>query len=141
MAGKADFTEDEWKTLHRGVTGAGMLVSASDASFMDTFGEASALTKKLRSEGEASQSQLVRDLAATGGVGFGLTSSREKVETETLDALKASIALLGSKAPDDEAAYRQLVLDVAEAVAEARHGVSQAETDAIGKIKEAVGAT
>ena len=27
MAGKADFTQDEWKTLSKGVTGAGMLVS------------------------------------------------------------------------------------------------------------------
>ena len=30
MATKADFTEDEWKALQRGVTGAGALVSVSD---------------------------------------------------------------------------------------------------------------
>ena len=29
MAGKADFTEDEWKELQQGVTGAGLLVSHS----------------------------------------------------------------------------------------------------------------
>src|SRR5262245_42807923 len=33
MATKADFTEDEWKALQRGVTGAGMLVSVSDTDF------------------------------------------------------------------------------------------------------------
>ena len=28
MATKADFTEEEWKALQKGVTGSGMLVSA-----------------------------------------------------------------------------------------------------------------
>ena len=47
MATKADFTEDEWKTMQKGVTGAGMLVSVSDRDFTDSFGEASALAKYL----------------------------------------------------------------------------------------------
>jgi hypothetical protein len=34
MATKADFTEDEWHALQKGVTGAGMLVSVSDADWM-----------------------------------------------------------------------------------------------------------
>ena len=140
MAGKADFSEEEWKTMHRGVTGAGMLVSVSDAHFSETFGEASALAKELRAEAEKSESQLVRELAATGGTGFGLTTSRQEAETETLAALKAATALLASKAPDDEDPYRQLVLGVADAVAGAKGGVSQAETDAIAKIKDALGA-
>ena len=37
MAGKSDFTEQEWEQLHKGVTGAGLLVSLSDRSFFDTF--------------------------------------------------------------------------------------------------------
>ncbi len=41
MAGKADFTEDEWKNLQQGVTGAGLLVSAAHRDFTDSFGEAS----------------------------------------------------------------------------------------------------
>ena len=40
MAGKTDFTEDEWKNLQQGVTGAGMLVSAAHRDFTDSFGEA-----------------------------------------------------------------------------------------------------
>ncbi len=47
MAGKADFTEDEWKDLQQGVTGAGMLVSAAHRDFTDSFGEASAVAKQL----------------------------------------------------------------------------------------------
>jgi hypothetical protein len=139
MATKADFSEDEWKTLHKGVTGAGMYVSSSDADFTDSFGEASALAKQLVEERTTGTTQLVRELAQTGGTGFGFFSSRDKVEGETLDALRSSITLLGSKAPDEQEPYRKLVLDVAERVADAKGGVSQKETDALTKIKDALG--
>ena len=39
MATKTDFTEDEWETIRKGVTGAGILVSIGDRDFTDTFGE------------------------------------------------------------------------------------------------------
>ena len=47
MAGKADFTEQEWDDLQEGVTGAGMLVSAAHRDFTDSFGEASFIAKQL----------------------------------------------------------------------------------------------
>jgi hypothetical protein len=140
MATKADFTEDEWDSLHKGVTGAGMLVSVGDRDFTDTFGEAGALAKKLREAHEQSESELVREVAGVHGSGFGLTASPQKVEAETLDALRSATATLAAKAPDDTDAYRKLVLDVADAVAEAKGGVKQGETAAIAKIKEALGA-
>ena len=139
MATKADFTEDEWATLHKGVTGAGMLVSAGDRDFTDTFGEAGALAKRLREEHEQSTSDLVRELAGTHGSGFGFTASSQKVEAETLEALRTAAALLAAKAPDEAEAYRQLVLDVADSVANAKGGVKAGETAAIEKITEALG--
>ena len=63
MATKAEFTEDEWKALQKGVTGAGTLVSVSDRDFTDSFGEASALAKHLGRARKTSASELVRDLA------------------------------------------------------------------------------
>ena len=36
MASKADFTEEEWETLQRGLTGTGMLVSVADPGLMDS---------------------------------------------------------------------------------------------------------
>jgi hypothetical protein len=141
MATKADFTEQEWETLHKGVTGAGMLVSTSDPGFMDSFGEASALAKHLAHEGQGNQNELAREIAQTHGTGFGLTSSREKVTAETVQALREAVGILGAKAPDDVEAYRQLVLGTAEAVAEAKGGVSDPETTAIGQLKEALGAS
>ena len=70
MAGKADFTEQEWETLHKGVTGAGLLVSVSDRGFFDSFKEAGALAKHLAGARKDSSSQLVRELAETRGTGF-----------------------------------------------------------------------
>jgi hypothetical protein len=42
MAGKSDFTEEEWETMHKGVTRAGLLMSVSDRGFLDSFKEAGA---------------------------------------------------------------------------------------------------
>jgi hypothetical protein len=138
MATKADFTEDEWHALQKGVTGAGMLVSVSDADFTDSFGEASALAKFLGEQRQKSESELVREVAAVHGGGFGLTASREKVETETMAALRSAVTTLSAKAPDEVGAYRQLVLDLAEAVAGAKGGVTETETKVIDSVREAL---
>jgi len=126
--------------MHKGLTGAGMLVSSSDPGFMDSFGEATTLAKHLASEGQGNQNELAREIAQTHGTGFGITSSREKVAAETIQSLKTAAAILSTKAPGDLDAYRQLVLGTAEAVAEAKGGVKPAETAAIDQIKDALGA-
>ena len=140
MATRADFTDEEWKTLQKGVTGAGVLVSVSDRDFTDSFGEASALAKALAAHRDDASSEIVRELAKTRGTGFGLTSSTKEVETETLASLRTAGEILAAKAPDEAASYRQLVLGVAEAVAEAKSGVEPDETAALDKIREALGA-
>jgi hypothetical protein len=137
MAGKADFTEVEWKQLQQGVTGAGLTVSTAHRDFTDSFGEAKAVASHLAAHRD-SESALVRDLAGTHSTGFGLVASPKEVEG-TLGALSASIALLEAKAPDEGEAYRALVLDVATAAAEAKGGVKDEERAAIERIKSAVG--
>ena len=140
MATKADFTEAEWKTMQKGLTGAGLLVSVSDADFTDTFGEAGALAKRLGKEHEENASELMRELAHAKGSGFGLTASQQEVEAGTMEALRSATAILGAKAPEDVDAYRQLVLGVADSVAAAKGGgVAPAEAGAIEKIKVALG--
>jgi hypothetical protein len=140
MATRSDFTDDEWEALQKGVTGAGMLVSVSDQDFTDMFGEASALAKALRAQHEQGASELIRELAATRGTGFGLTASRNEVESETLASLRSATELLAAKAPDEVEGYRQLVLGVADAVAAAKSGVEPGETAALDRIKDALGA-
>jgi hypothetical protein len=139
MATKADFTEEEWHDLHKGVTGAGMLVSVGDPDFTDSFGEASALARRLREEHDHNPSALVRELASGHGTGFGLGASPAKLEAETVEALRSATATLAAKAPDESDAYRRLVLGVADAVASAKGGVSAREEDVIAKIRDALG--
>lgn len=138
MATKADFTEQEWETLHKGVTGAGLLVSLSDRGFFDTFKEAGALAKHLTEARKNASSDVVRELAQTGGTGFGITSSPEKLENETLAALRSAISTLEKQAPEDVDPYRQFVLEVAESVGRAASGGESAESATIEKIRAAL---
>ena len=139
MAGKADFTEEEWDALQKGVTGSGMLVSVAHRDFTDSFGEAKAVASHLAAH-RSSESELVRELAGTHSTGFGLVASPKEVEG-VLGSLSASVAVLEAKAPDEVEAYRELVLDVATAAAEAKGGVADEESAAIEKIRAALGAT
>ena len=139
MATKADFSEDEWQTMQKGVTGAGMLVSVSDRDLTDSFGEASALAKYLGRQRESGASDLIRELAHAKGTGFGFTDSPQEVETETLAALRSSVATLEAKASDEVDSYRELVLGIGAFVAEAKGGVTDVEAATIAKLEEALG--
>ena len=138
MTGKADFTVEEWETLQRGVTGAGLLMSLIDRSFFDTFKEAGALARHLGEARRDSTSELVRELAETRGTGFGMTSSPGEVESETLGALRSAVATLEAKAPGEVESYRKFVLDLAESVARAAGGGETAESGALDRIRSAL---
>jgi hypothetical protein len=138
MAKKSDFTEQEWEALQKGVTGAGLLVSVSDRGFFDTFKEAGALAKHVAQAKQNNSSELVRELADVHGTGFGLTSSPDKVEHETIEALQTAKTALESKAPDELDAYRQFVLEVAQSVAQAAPGGDTSEAGAVEKVRSAV---
>jgi len=139
MASKADFTEQEWEQLRKGVTGAGMFVSLADRSFFDTFKEAGAMAKHLGQARRGNESQLIRELAETRGSGFGLTAKPEEIESGTLDSLRSAVATLEQKAPDEVEPYRSFVMEVARSVAASAGGGDQTESEAIGKIETAVG--
>jgi hypothetical protein len=139
MAGKADFTEEEWEQLKHGVTGAGLLVSTAHRDFTDAFGEASTVAKQIAAHRD-SESQLVRELSGTRGTGFGFVASPSEVFEGTINALAAATDALARKAPDELEAYRGLVLDVATAAAEAKGGVKDEEQQAIARITAALGA-
>jgi hypothetical protein len=138
MAGKADFTETEWETLQKGVTGAGMLVASSDRGFFDTFKESAALAKHVAAAKQDNSSELVREIADVHGSGFSVRSKPEELESETLAALQSAKTTLEAKAPDELEAYRQFVLDVAQSVADAAGGGETAESSAIEKVKSAL---
>lgn len=139
MATRTDFTDEEWAALEKGIMGSGLLVSLADRGFFETFKEAGAIAKHLQEAQRTSTSPLVQELAHVKHSGFGMTDRPDTVERETMDALSSAVATLNAKAPDELDAYRSLVVDVAESVAEAAGGVDPKETEAVGKIKAALG--
>jgi hypothetical protein len=137
MAGKDDFTEEEWDALRKGATGAGLLVSVSDRSFLDSLKEASSFAKYLLGSRE-SDSQLVRELASEHGTGFGAVATPSEVNAAADEALQAAVATLRAKAPDEVDSYRAFVLELAEAVGRAAKGGDEAEAAAIERVKAAL---
>jgi len=138
MAKKEDFTEQEWESLQKGVTGGALLVSVSDRSFFDTFKEAGAVGKHVAQAKQKSSSELVRELAEMHGLGFSLGSPPDEIEKETLAALQTAKTTLQSKAPDELESYRQFVVEVAQSVADAAGGGETEETAVIEKVKSAL---
>jgi hypothetical protein len=138
MAKKSDFTQQEWESMQKGVTGAGLLVSLSDRGFFDTFKEAGALGKHIAQAKQSNSSELIRELADTRGTGFGMTTSPDKVERETLEALQAAKRTLATKAPDELDSYRQFVVDITRSVAAAAGGGETAESETIEKVSAAL---
>ncbi len=141
MATKADFTDEEWKAMQEGITGAGMYVAIVDRGFFDSFKEASALAHHLREAQQSSDSVLIRDLATAHDKPFGMTASPQEIEQSTVATLEQAVAILKAKSPEDLAAYEQLVLDVSQSVAEAAKGVSEQENQALDHIRAALGAS
>jgi hypothetical protein len=131
-------SDTEIETLHRGAVGAGLLVSVSDRGFFDTFKEAGALAKHVNAARGKSESPVVRRVAERHGTGFRVTTPPAEVEAETLSAIRESVQLLRSKAPEELDAYRAFVLELARSVASAAPGGDQAESDAIAKVDAAL---
>jgi hypothetical protein len=141
MATKADFTDEEWKAMQEGITGAGLYVALVDRGFFDSFKEANALAHHLREAHEHSDSVLIRDLATGHERPFGATSSPDEVEQSTVATIKQAVSVLEAKSPEDLPAYRQLVLEVAQSVAEAAKGVSPQENEALDHVRAALGSS
>jgi hypothetical protein len=141
MAGRADFSEEEWKALQEGINGAGMFVALADRGFFDSFKEANALAHHLREAHERSESVLIRDLVTGHDRPFGMTASPQEIEQSTVATLQQAVAVLEAKSPEDLPAYRQFVLDVAQSVAEAAKGVSPQENQALDRIRSALGSS
>jgi hypothetical protein len=137
MAGKSDFSPEEWEQLQKGVMGSALLVSISDPGLLETFKEAGTAAKHMAA-GRQSESQLIKDLAQERPSGFGVTTRPQELEQETVEALRAAATALKAKAPDEANAYREFVLEVARSVADAADGVDPKETTAIGKIESAL---
>jgi hypothetical protein len=148
VTAKADFTEEEWKTILEGPPSAGLLVIISDrgGSVRETFSMAKAYTEARQQHGE---SELLDEVvAAKPEMDRSRAGSPEELKQHNLDNLRQGIAVLRGRASDEEVEeYRRFILGLAERVAEARkegflglsgERVSDAERAAIAEIETAL---
>ena len=146
MTGKADFTEEEWKTVSEGPTSAGMIVISASrgGSFRETFSMAKAYTEARQEHGT---SQLLDEIVSTKPeMDRSKHHSLEELRSDFLQHVRDAVALLEQKAtPEELDDYRRFVVTLANRVAEAHkeHGerVSPEEEQAIDEIKAALGAS
>ena len=150
MAGKADFTPDEWATMQRAIVGAPLLVAVSDGGRADLRLELHAIGEKLAEARAGHGSELVHELAdiADAQTGFHGRMRLSEVEGPALEALRSATAVLEARAPDELDSFRYFVLDLAKTTAAAaRSGpfaltgplVSEREARAVDRIKAAIG--
>ena len=148
MTGKAEFTEEEWKTILEAPPSAGLVVILSDrgGSIRETFSMAKAYAEARQQHGESEV--LDEIVAAKPEMDRTRAGSPEELKQHSLDNVRQAIAVLKQKATDEEVEeFRKFVLGLAERVAEARkegflglsgERVSDAERAAIGEIEAAL---
>ena len=121
MTGKADFTEEEWKTILEAPPSAGFIVILSDrgGSIRETFSMASAYTEARKQHGE---SELLDEITSTKPeTDHTRAGSQEELKQHNLDNIRQAVAVLKTKATDEEVEeFRKFVSGLAEKVAEAR---------------------
>jgi hypothetical protein len=141
MATKADFTESEWQVLQWAVADTMMYLSMADPGFWDAFKEATGAAKFVAAQQTGADNLLVRDLAA--GIRTKKDATLSDNPTELAAAVTARLseasALIAEKAPDDLSAFKEFVIGLAQATAEAVEGVADSEAGAIDKIRAALG--
>jgi hypothetical protein len=145
MTAKADFTDEEWKTVLEGPPSAGMVVvwAQRGGTFRETFAIAKAYVEARKQHGD---SELLDEIvAAKPEIDHTRYHSAEEIKEHGLQHLRDAVEVLQRKAtPEEVDEYRRFVLMLAGMVANAHreHGVavSDAEQAAIGEISASLGA-
>jgi hypothetical protein len=146
MTGKADFSEQEWKSVLEAPPSAGLIVLTAQrgGSFRETFAIAKSYAEARQQHG---QSELLDEIAsAKPAMDHTRYHSPEELRQHGLQHLRDAVSLLEQKAiPQEVDDFRRFVATLAENVANAhREGdvaVSDAERAAIEEITVALGPT
>jgi hypothetical protein len=121
VAGRDDFSADEWLTMRRAFASAGVLVSVSEGGGTDDMlKEVFAITQHLRAARIGHSSQLVRELADSPfQSGWHSGMKLAQYEALALDAIRSATATVAVKAPEDLQAFREFLVALAETAANA----------------------
>ena len=133
MANKQSFTPEEWSKIMESVALSGMAVTAADPSgliglLQESFASANALIK---AKSDAGAGELIKAVVAEFETSEGRSAVRDALKKRFADAKPAEVsqrsiaalrevsALLDSKAPNDAAAFKQLLNTIGSNVADA----------------------
>lgn len=140
MGSRSTFTDDEWHELQWAVMLAGSHVKASDWSgWWQRLQESTSGSRVLAMKQDA-DNQLVADLAHDRARRHPPDASdRSSLAGDAaLAHIRRAARLVGDKAPEDLEAFKDLLLDVAEAVAASVDDVSEEEVAALVRIQDAL---
>lgn len=151
LAGRTDFTHDEWTGLRKAMMGAPVLVALCEGGGEDMIPEMLAVSEHLLSARRSHRSQLVRELADIRRFNSGFQTGMSVAEFEgpALESIGTALALVTSRTPAEAPAFKEFLVGLAETAANAhKEGsfmglggsrISQAEAAAIAKVKGALG--
>jgi len=151
LAGRTDFTHDEWTGLRKAMMGAPVLVALCEGGGEDMIPEMLAVSEHLLSARRSHRSQLVRELADIRRFNSGFQTGMKVAEFEgpALQSISAANVLVTSRTPTEALAFREFLVSLAETAANAhKEGafmgiggsrVSLAEEAAIARVKHALG--
>jgi hypothetical protein len=144
MTGKADFTEEQWKSVLEAPPSAGLIVLTAQrgGTFRETFAIAKSYAEARQQHG---QSELLDEVvSAKPAMDHTRYHSPEEVREHGLQHIRDAVSLLEQKAtPQEVDDFRRFVVTLAENVANAhREGdaaVSDTEHAAVEEITTALG--
>lgn len=133
MAGKTDFTPEEWKTILESTMMAGIAVTAADPSGLwGLLQESMASAKIVLGAGRSDQSsELLKAIGAEFETSDGRTVAREglgeqlkgskpsEISTKALEVLRRAVAIVEAKAPGDAQGFKTWLHTISQSVAEA----------------------
>ena len=141
MATKADFTGAEWQVLQWAVADTMTYLSLADPGLWDTFKEASGAAKYMAEMKSSSECPLVRELAGDARTRHDKSVSGDpaNVSDEVIGRVGLAVSIVSRKAPEDLDAFKDFIIGVAKATAEAAKGIGPGEAAAIARLEAALG--
>ncbi|WP_353951573.1 hypothetical protein V6K52_18405 [Knoellia sp. S7-12] len=129
----ADYTDAERDTVRNAAFGAIALVSKADPGFFSSFKESLAGSKAL-----ASAPKEITEILRGGGLPKPPTGDPAAQEQAVLTGLTQAVAVLGAKDDGSAQAFKGVILEAVQKVAEASDGVNADEQALLDKVRTAL---
>lgn len=129
----AEYTDAERDTVRNAAFGAIALVSKADPGFFSSFKESLAGSKAL-----ASGPKEITEILRGGGLPTPPKGDPAEQEQAVMSGLTQAVGILDAKADGSAQAFKGVILEAAQAVADASDGVSPEEQAVLDKVRAAL---